>query len=94
MDVANILIGSVVMMAVPGYFVLQPMALLRFTGKWRTAAMVPLIGAAPALVFSLYALSQDSNLWPMMFIMFAPIGTIYLVALIAAHYFKTGMTGL
>ncbi|HSM96220.1 MAG TPA: hypothetical protein VLT91_09270, partial [Rhizomicrobium sp.] len=58
-----------------------------------TAAMVPLIGAAPTIVWSLYALSQDSNLWPITFIFFAPVGSFYLIALIATRYFRTGDFG-
>ena len=89
-DFADLFVGFAVMLAVPGYFVLQPMTLLRFRGGWRTAAMVPLIGAAPAIVWSLYALSEESNLWPLAFIFFAPIGTIYLAVLMTARYFRAG----
>ena len=89
----DLLLGFAVMAMVPGYFVLQPLTLLRFKGGWRTAAMVPLIGAAPTIVWSLYALSQDSNLWPITFIFFAPVGSFYLIALIATRYFRTGDFG-
>ena len=72
------LIGSLVMAMIPAYFVLQPLALLRLSGRWRTAAAVPLILAVPAAAWCLYALAQESNLWPLVFIFFAPIGTLYL----------------
>ena len=94
MDAIGMLLGFAVMMMVPGYFVLQPLTLLRFKGGWRTAAMVPLIGAAPTIVWSLYALSQDSNLWPITFIFFAPVGSLYLVGLMAIRRFKTGDFGI
>ena len=94
MDALVLLLGFAVMAMVPGYFVLQPLTLLRFRGGLRTAAMVPLIGAAPTIVWSLYALSQDSNLWPLTFIFFAPIGSLYLIALMATRYFRVGETGL
>ena len=94
MDVPDPLLGFAVMTMVPGYFVLQPLTLWRFKNGWRTAAMVPLIGAAPTMVWSLYALSQGSNLWPLTFIFFAPLGSLYLIALMATRYWKTGATGI
>jgi len=75
------LLGFVVLMFVPAYFVLQPWALLHFERRWRLAAAAPLALAAPAALFSLYALSQGSNLWPIVFIFFAPLGTAYLLIL-------------
>jgi hypothetical protein len=93
MDFADIFVGSAFMLGVPAYFILQPLTILRFRDGWRTAAMVPLIGAAPTIVCSLYALSQESNLWPLTFIFFAPIGTIYLTALMVTRYFKSGSIG-
>jgi hypothetical protein len=93
MDFADIFVGFAFMLGVPAYFVLQPLTILRFRKGWRTAAMVPLIGAAPTIVWSLYALSQDSNLWPLTFIFFAPFGTVYLTALMTARHFKNGTIG-
>src|SRR5215469_10792920 len=58
------LIGGAVMLSVPGYFVLQAWAAFAWTGGWRKAALVPLIAMVPAMMFSLYALSDGSNLWP------------------------------
>ena len=75
------LVGFVVMAGVPAYFVAQPMALVRFPGGWRLAALAPLLLTVPALLFSLYALHQGSNLWPLSLIFAAAIGSIYLSAL-------------
>ena len=86
-DFADMLVGVPLMAGVPGYFVLQPWTLIRFRGGWRTAAMVPLIGAVPTVVWSLYALSQDSNLWPLTFIFFAPLGSLYLAILALLRHF-------
>jgi hypothetical protein len=77
----EVLLGMIVTMAIPAYFVLQPMVLLRWRGGWRRAALVPLLLAIPALAFSLFALTQGSNLWPIMLILSAAAGTLYLVAL-------------
>ena len=59
----------------------------RFRGGWRIAAMVPLMGAVPTVLWSLYALSQNSNLWPLTFIFFAPAGALYLVVLALLRHF-------
>jgi hypothetical protein len=75
------LLGSLVMLSVPAYFVLQPLALVRFERSWRIAAAAPLALAIPAALWSLYALTQESNLWPLVFILFAPLGTLYLLIL-------------
>jgi hypothetical protein len=72
------LIGFLVIAMVPAFFILQPLALLRLSGMWRAAAAVPLILAVPAAAWCFYAVAQDSNLWPLVFIFFAPIGTLYL----------------
>ncbi|HWA30567.1 MAG TPA: hypothetical protein VG867_05700 [Rhizomicrobium sp.] len=86
MDAFDQFLGLFAMAAVPGYFVLQPMALLRYRGGWRKAAMVPLVGGVPTILWSLVALSHESNLWPLTFILFAPLGTFYLVVLMSAHW--------
>ena len=81
-------LGAFVMAAVPAYFVLQPLALMRLVGRWKAAALAPLLPAIPAIVWSAYAFSQESNLWPLVFILFAPFGSIYLAALLGLARFK------
>jgi hypothetical protein len=77
----ELILGMMVTTAIPAYFVLQPVFLLRWRGGWRKAALVPLLLALPALVFSLFALTQGSNLWPITLIISAAIGSLYLAAL-------------
>jgi hypothetical protein len=72
------LIGFLVMMMTPAYFALQPLALRRLSGRRRTAAAIPLLLAIPAALWRLYVLAQESALWPLAFVFFAPIGTLYL----------------
>lgn len=74
-------IGLVVMAAVPFYFVLQGWLSWAWSGRWRAAALVPLLALGPATLFSLYALLQGSNLWPITVILLAPFGLIYLLVL-------------
>ena len=77
----ELVLGAILMASVPAYFVAQPVALLRWRGAWRTAALAPLLLSVPALAFSLFALSHGSNLWPLALIVAAGIGTLYLAAL-------------
>ena len=86
-DLVDTAIGLAFMAGVPGYFVLQPWALKHLRGGWRFAAAVPLAGAAATACWSLYALSQDSNLWPLTFILFAPPAALYLLIVAALRRF-------
>jgi hypothetical protein len=40
---------------------------------------------APVVLFSLYAFSRDSNLWPIAVVFLAPVGFVYLLALWGAR---------
>jgi hypothetical protein len=73
-------LGTALMLFTPFYVILQTWFGLAFTGRWRLAALVPLLGFIPALIISLDALSRNSNLWPIPVIFFAPLGCIYLLA--------------
>ncbi len=86
MAASSELVGFVVMLSVPAYFVLQPWALHRFARKWRTAAAAPLLFAIPAALWCLYAFAQGSDLWPITFVFVAPIGTLYLLILICLDW--------
>lgn len=74
-------LGLLVMLAVPGYFILQAFTVVQFSGGWRYAALVPLLGTIPLIVYTLLALAAGSNLWPLLLILLSPIGLIYLVGL-------------
>jgi hypothetical protein len=84
-DSWNQSLGEVIMAFTPLYFILQMWFPLAFRGRWRVAALVPLIGFVPALIICLDALSHNSNLWPIVLIFFAPLGCFYLLALGAAR---------
>jgi len=81
------LLGFIVVSTVPAYFLLQPWALASLRRRWRLAGAAPLAFAVPAAVWCLVALAHDSNLWPLVFILFAPIGTLYLMALMYLNHF-------
>jgi hypothetical protein len=80
-DSWNQSLGVVIMAFTPLYFILQIWFPWAFRGRWSIAAFVPLIGFVPALIISLQALSRNSNLWPIVLILFAPLGCIYLLLL-------------
>jgi hypothetical protein len=77
--------GSLIMLSVPLYFVLQAWLPLRWSGGWRVAALLPLIPIGPAIAWSLYALSDHSNLWPITVVLLAPPCFLYLLILCALH---------
>lgn len=79
-------IGLVVMLGVPGYFLLQFVLWLGLRGRWRNAALLPLVFAVPVAIWCLVALAQESNLWPLPFILFAPLGTAYLIVLALVRF--------
>ncbi|MBS0644105.1 MAG: hypothetical protein U1E70_15530 [Acetobacteraceae bacterium] len=84
------LLVVVVILSLPAYLVLQPVATIRLEGRWRVASLAPLLLMLPAAGFSLYALAQSSNLWPMTLILSAPFGAVYLIVLLAVHHARTG----
>ncbi|HWA19227.1 MAG TPA: hypothetical protein VG757_09530 [Devosia sp.] len=79
----EILIGFAILMGVPVYLGLQLWSAITIrTGVWRLLVLAPLIVAIPIAAWCLYALTQDSNLWPLLFILFAPFGAIYLAVIL------------
>lgn len=66
---------------VPGYFAMQIYMGIKYKNGWRKAAFVPLIIMIPIIIFSVYALFQGSNLWPLYLIFIAPFGFVYLSGL-------------
>jgi hypothetical protein len=77
----NSLVEGVIMLFLPGYFILQIWFGYAWPGRWRIAALVPLIVFVPPLLYSLFAFSQGSNLWPIVMIFYGPIGFLYLLLL-------------
>jgi hypothetical protein len=76
--------------AVPGYILLQAVALARFSGRWRFAAMAPLLLMGAAGVHAAFALSAGSNIWPILVVLAAPFAVLYLGGLFSMQFFRTG----
>lgn len=65
------------MWSVPGYPVLQLIALWRLRGWSRLFSLLPLIFILPTYIFCLDALSHQSNLWPLWAIFLSPLAFLY-----------------
>jgi hypothetical protein len=75
----NVWLGMAIMATVPAYLALQFWLAYAWAGRWRMAALVPLIFVLPALAFSLYATVRGSNLAPLPFILASPLALLYLL---------------
>jgi hypothetical protein len=72
-------LAAAMMLSVPGYLILQAWLAHAWSGRWRMAALVPLAGMGPAVLFSLLAFAQGSNLWPLAVLLLAPLALAYLL---------------
>ena len=68
--------------SIPGYVCLQLFMLFRYSGGWRVAAGLPLVGMIPLALYTLAALAMGSNLWPLMMLFLTPPAFLYLVGLL------------
>lgn len=68
--------------SVPGYVVMQVMALWRWSGGWRLAAALPAVPMAAVFGYTTIAYRAGSNLFPLVLIFTAPIALTYLVVLL------------
>ena len=68
-------------LCVPAYFLLQAALTLRASGGWRKATLVPAVLMGPILVLTVLAFLAQSNLWPLLLLLTAPLACLYLVVL-------------
>ena len=73
---------AVITFGTPAYVLLQMVALVRLASGWRKAAYVPLVFAMPIALWCLAAFAGQSDIWPLPFIFFAPVGALYLAGLL------------
>jgi hypothetical protein len=64
--------------SIPGYVVLQIIALRRWRDRWRTAAMLPLWVTVPVLGYTMLAALKGSNLFPVIMLFTYPCAFLYL----------------
>ena len=76
----------VAFLSVPGYPLLQLFTLWKLRGPARLLSALPLAFMLPVYAFCLYALTQDSNLWPLYAIFASPVAfVITLVVFLVAR---------
>lgn len=78
-------LGLAVMLSLPGYVALQWHAARNWAGGWRIAALAPLLIMAPLVLHAMLAFMAQSNLWPLLVILAAPLACLYLIALTGAR---------
>jgi len=75
-------------LSVPFYPLVQAWALYRQRGARRLLAAVPLAFMLPTYAFCLYALSQDSNLWPLPAIFLSPVAALLVIGMLIYFHFR------
>jgi hypothetical protein len=73
------LIGELVALAGPAYFFLQILTAARYRGRWRVAALVPLVVMVPLAIHAGIAYAAGSPAWPLLLILASPFAFVYLV---------------
>ena len=72
---------DLIFLCVPGYFLLQAALTFWTSGGWRKATLVPAVIMVPILAYTVLAFAAQSNLWPLLLILTAPLACLYLVVL-------------
>jgi hypothetical protein len=65
--------------SVPSYIALQIYMLLKYEGRWRKLALLPLWLMIPLFAYTLFALLAGSNLWPLIMLFLTPLAFVYLL---------------
>ena len=73
------LIGELVALAGPAYFFLQILMAVRYRGRWRIAALVPLFVMVPLAIHAGIAYAAGSPAWPLLLVLASPFAFVYLV---------------
>ena len=72
---------DLIFLCVPGYFLLQLALTLWTSGGWRRATLAPALIMVPILAYTVLAFAAQSNLWPLLMLLSAPLAFLYLVLL-------------
>lgn len=79
--IADSVFGGLFYLAVPAYLIVQIWLAIRWRDRWRIFALLPLLVMIPIWLFSFFALSRGSNLWPLWIIFISPLALGYLLLL-------------
>lgn len=78
---SSVLFIQLLFFAIPVYWILQITLLLKWTGRWRNIACLPLFVSIPLLGYTLFALYAGSNLWPLMMLFITPAVLVALIVI-------------
>ena len=95
-NVALVVGGIAIIVGVGAAFAyprLQYLAVRQMRGVWLGLSLVPLGMMAIVAVVTATALSEGSNLWPLLLIFTAPLATVYLLVLRFAERRVSGRRG-
>ena len=72
---------DLIFLCVPGYFLLQATLTFWTSGGWRKATLAPAVMMVPILAYTVLAFAAQSNLWPLLRLLSAPLACLYLIVL-------------
>ena len=73
------LTGELVALAGPAYFCLQILMAMRYRGRWRLAALTPLLMMVPLAVHAGLAYAAGAPGWPLLLVLAAPVAFAWLL---------------
>lgn len=79
---------SLAFLSVPAYPLLQAWAFYRLRGVRRLLSALPLCFMLPTYAFCLYALQQDSDIWPFPAIFLSPVAALLVGGLLIYFHFR------
>jgi hypothetical protein len=77
-----ILLGIAALIAYP---FLQLLMAMRYQGRWRVMALLPIVATGPAAVYMIFQLWQKSDQWVLASTTVMPLAVLYLVIVALAH---------
>lgn len=75
------LLAELMALAGPAYFFLQLMTAVRYRGRWRLAALVPLLVMVPLAIEAGLAYAAGVPGWPSLLVRASPAAFLYLLLL-------------
>jgi len=75
------LLVETVALAGPAYFFLQVIMAVRYRGRWRLAALAPLLIMLPLAIEAGLAYAAGVRGWPTLLVVTAPVACLYLLVL-------------
>lgn len=86
-------LGLAMMAGLPLYVAAQIGAPILLRGRWRMAALMPLLAVVPAAVHAVLAFMAGSDLWPLVILFTAPLAFLYLCGLFVLWLVMRGLRG-